>query len=98
MLEVPLLPIANQTMTVDLDAGQFTLTIREATGVMVADVTLDGGVIVSGTRILAGEPIIPYAYLQQGNFVLFTLNDDLPYWDQFGEAQHLVYLTNAEMA
>lgn len=98
MQELPLIQIANQQFSVELEARQWTITIKEANGVMIADVNVDGDDVVTGTRILAGEPIIPYGYLQDGNLVLVTLDDALPYWDQFGVSQALVYLTNAEMA
>lgn len=98
MQELPLINAANQSFDVTLDAGQFSIAIREANGVMIADVALNGVAVVSGQPCLAGEPIIPYAYLQDGNFVFSTLNDDLPYWDQFGITQALYYLTDAEMA
>lgn len=74
------------------------MTIREANGVMVADVLRDGATIILGTRLLPGEPVIPYAYLQAGNLVFQTQDDALPYWDQFGVTQALFYLTDAEMA
>lgn len=99
MQELSLLAVANQSLTVDLDSGQFTLTIKEAGGgVMVADVVLDGVTLIAGTRILAGEPILPYGYLQAGNFVMSTIGGALPYWDQFGSTQALYYLTDDEMS
>lgn len=98
MQEIPLLPVANQTFSVNLDSGLFTVTLREANGVMAADVNIDGTDVVTGLRVCAEEPIIPYAYLQNGNLVLYTQDDALPYWDQFGTSQTLFYLTDAEMA
>lgn len=98
MQALPLINVANQSFDVALDAGQWTLTLREANGVMVVDVSLDGVVKLSGSPVLSGEPLIPYAYLQDGNFVFSTLNDDLPFWDQFEITQTLFYLTNEEMA
>lgn len=97
MLEIPLIQTANQTFNIDLDTRQFTITIKEAAGVMIADVAIDGAPVIIGTRILAGEPIIPYEYLQDGNLVLNTTDAALPYWDQFGTSQTLLYLTNEEM-
>lgn len=98
MQEIPLLQLANQTLTVDLEEKQFTITIKEANGCMMADVAINGEPIVTGARITAGEPIISYFYLQDGNLILSTLNDQLPYWGEFGVSQALLYLTDDEMA
>lgn len=98
MQEIPLLVIPNQSMTVDLETKQFDIRIKEADGCMVADVSIDGEAIVTGQRIVAGEPIIPYFYLQNGNLIVSTLNDELPCWEEFGSSQALLYLTDAEMA
>jgi len=98
MQQIPLLQIANQSLNVVLDTGEYVLTIREANGCMMADIERDGLAVVTGVRCLTGEPLIPYAYLQSGNFVFSTTNDDLPDWNQFGLTQGLYYLTDAEMA
>lgn len=98
MQQIPLLALANQSFTVELESKQFTITLKEANGCMVADVNIDGADIVLGSRCLAGEPIIPFAYLQDGNLVFQTLDDALPDFNEFGVTQTLFYLTDAEMA
>lgn len=95
---IPLSAIPNQEFSVRLDDTRLVLRIKEARGVMVADVQRDDLVLVSATRVLAGELIIPYTYLQQGNFLILTVDDELPDWRQFGVTQTLVYLTEEEMA
>jgi hypothetical protein len=97
MLEIALIQTANQTFNVDLENLQFAITIKEANGVMIADIAINGETVILGTRVLAGEPIIPYEYLQDGNLVLSTLENELPYWELFGVSQTLLYLTNEEM-
>lgn len=98
MRVVPLANIPNQVFTVTLDGARWVLAIKEANAVMVADVSLDGTVLLSGTRVLAGEALIPYRFLQHGNFLALTSGDNLPWWSQFGVSQVLVYLSAAEMA
>jgi hypothetical protein len=98
MIEIPLIQTANQNLSIDLESRQWSITLKEAQGVMVADITIDGTEVVTGSPVLAGEPVIPYGYLQNGNLILSTLDDALPYWDQFGVTQGLFYLTDAEMA
>lgn len=98
MRTIPLAAIPNQDLSVRLDNQRLVLRLKEAEGVMVADLDRDGVRILSGTRVLAGEPIIPYGYLEIGNFMLTTIDDELPDWRNFGATQSLVYLTAAEVA
>lgn len=97
MRDVPVTATPNQSLSILLDNERIVLRLKEANGVMVADVERDGSTIILGTRVLAGEPIIPYHYLEDGNFILLTINDELPDWQQFGQTQSLVYLTTAEV-
>lgn len=97
MRNIPLAAIANQELSVRLDDERLVLRLKEARGVMVADLDRDGVRIISGVRVLAGEPIIPYRYLESGNFLLTTVNDELPDWRKFASTQRLVYLTVAEV-
>lgn len=95
---VPLAAIPNQSLSVRLDDVRMVLRLKEANGVMVADLERAGTVILSAVRVLAGEPIIPYRYLESGNFLFLTLDDDLPDWRKFNASQQLLYLTAAEIA
>jgi hypothetical protein len=97
MRTIPISAIANQELSVRLDNERLVLRLKEATGVMVADLDRDGVRILSGVRVLAGEPIIPYRYLESGNFMVQTLDEELPDWRKFGVTQSLVYLTAAEV-
>ncbi|MHC5308190.1 phage baseplate plug family protein [Bartonella sp. LJL80] len=88
----------SQSFSVRLDEKRFTLRIKEAVGVMLADIDCEGETLIKGTRILAGEPLIPYDRLERGNFILLTENDALPEWRAFGKSQTLVYLSAPEIA
>lgn len=90
--------VPNQELSVRLADRRFVLRIKEAAGVMVADVTVDGEVVLLASRIVAGTPLIPYRYLEAGNLLLLTDNGQLPDWSQFGLTQTLVYLSTAEIA
>lgn len=100
MQEIPISADPNQELTVRLDDRRYAIRLKAANGVMVADVTVDDVKILEATRVLAGEPIVPYAHLQgdAGNFVLLTDGDALPEWGEFGTTQFLVYLSPAEIA
>lgn len=87
----------NQSTSFLVDDVRFSLNIKEARGVMVADVTIGGEVVLTGSRLVAGEPVIPYRYLEAGNMFLLTEADALPAWAEFGASQTLVYLTADEM-
>lgn len=95
---IPIAAVANQELSVRLDDQRLVLRLKEARGVMVADLDRDDVRVISATRVLAGEPIIPYHYLESGNFLLMTINDELPDWRNFETTQTLVYLTAAEVA
>lgn len=97
MRTIPIVATPNQSLSIRVDNIRLVLRIKEASGVMVADLERDGEIIISGTRVLAGEPIIPYRYLEDGNFLLLTINDELPDWNAFGASQSLVYMTAAEV-
>lgn len=97
MIDVALQPVANQSLSIQLDDSRYDLTIKEANGVMCATVARDGVTLIQGVRIVAKTPLVPYAYLQEGNFVLLTEGDELPYFDQFGNTQNLVYLSADEI-
>lgn len=95
--EIPLQPIPNQTFSVTVDNSIYDITLKEANGIMAAFVVRDNVRIVSGMRLVAGWPMIPYQYLESGNFVLLTANNDLPYYTQFGISQSLIFFTQEEL-
>lgn len=65
---------------------------------MICDLTLNDELILSGQRILGSSPIIPYRHLQQnGNFLLLSDGDEIPFWDRFDIDQQLVYLSYNEI-
>lgn len=65
---------------------------------MFADIALDGQPILTGQRIIPNQLIIPYKFLSgSGNFVLTTMNDELPDYKRFGIDQEFFYLTPEEI-
>lgn len=97
MIDIALQAVANQTLTVQLDESRYELTLKECNGVMCATVVRDAVTLVSMARIVAKTPLLPYEYLQRGNFVLITDGEDIPYYDAFGVSQFLVYVSPAEI-
>lgn len=98
MRNIPLSAVPSQLLTATIDERRYVLTLKEANGTMICDVSVDGVVLVSGSRVLAGEMLVPYQYLEDGgNFILQTTDDNLPNWQEFGVSQGLYYLSAAEL-
>lgn len=99
MQTVDLQPIPNQQLTVVLDGVLYDLTLRLTNGCMSVDVVRAGEPVVSGQRIAAGTPFLPYVALEGafGNFIMLTQDGDLPSYDQFGLTQTLVWATAVEI-
>lgn len=95
---VPLAAIPNQSFTVTIDGARWILAFKDIRGVIVVDVSRDGVELLRGSRALAGEGLIPFAYLQTGNFIFVVTGDTMPEYSQFGVSQLLVYLSTAELA
>jgi hypothetical protein len=104
MIQIPLQNIANQSLSIQLDENQFDLNfhatqdnIDGSSGVTGVDIVMNNVVIVSGMRAVFGTFLIPYIYLENGNFAFVTQNDDYPDWRQFGITQFLIYASQSEL-
>lgn len=104
MIQVPILNIPNQSLSINLDNNQYNINIHAtqdnpdgSTGIMAVDLSINDVIILNGMRAVAGFPIIPYQYLVNGNFTFITTNDDYPDWRQFGISQYLIYASNSEL-
>lgn len=98
MRDITLLAVPNQTFSATINGVLWELTIKAAIGTMLADVRRNGVDLVLGQRIVAEFPILPYRYLShQGNFAILTRDGELPWWEEFGRSQSLIYLEPAEV-
>lgn len=102
MQTLSLQAIPNQEFTVSLDNTLYDIRIVETAGCMSVDITRAGVIVEQGARCVAGQALINYATLEGGfgNFIFLTGNNntDLPYYDQFGTTQTLIYASAAELA
>ena len=100
MIDIPLQAIANQKLSIPLDGARFVLTIKEAAGAMVCSIERDGVLLIQNTRMVADQFVLPYEYLHTGfgNFFISTTGEEIPYYDQFGVTQFMVYATADEIA
>lgn len=98
MIQLPLSAIPNQSFSVVLNTQLYYLAIKLIGNVMAVDLSINNTIILLGMRAVAGYPIIPYSYLENGNFVFTNQNDDYPFYTQFGITQFLIYATQQELA
>lgn len=104
MINIPITNIPNQTLSINLDGNTYDLNIQ-ATGnngnlgteIMAVDVIINNVAIVTGMRALPDFPIIPSRYLENGNFLISTMDDEYPNWRQFGITQSLIYVSQTEL-
>jgi len=99
MQEIQLATIPNQTFNVRLDNHRYEITLQTCEAIMAASIVRDGVPIVSGARCVSGYPLINYRAIEdlKGNFVFDTLNEELPFWEKFGQTQFLYYVTQDEL-
>ena len=101
MINIPLQAIPNQSLSLQIDQITYDLRLHTcATGLdQITAVTLfiNNVLILSGVRAVSGYPIIPYPYLENGNFTFVTMNDEYPNYTQFGITQTLVFGSQAEI-
>jgi hypothetical protein len=98
MRQISLIATANQEITCTLDEVRYVIRVVALSGVMGVSISADGVQLVTSSQMLAGEMLIPYEYREAGgNFLLQTLNGDLPDWQQFGTTQQLFYFSAAEL-
>lgn len=110
MIDIPLSNIPNQALSIRLDNSFYEISLtavgateltapfynKDATTIAVT-IVRDGVTIVSGQRAVAWFPLIPYHYLENGNFMFVSNSDDLPDYNQFGITQSLVYASPDEL-
>ncbi len=99
MKSIQLSNIPNQNFNIQLDDNRYDITFKQANNVMAVTIIRNNETIVSGSRCLPISLLIPYRHLENGmgNFIFTTLNDDYPFYDQFGSTQFLYYISNAEL-
>lgn len=103
MQEIPLIANSRQSLSILLDGNRWDIRLYEVLpdGLMGADFALGGVDLITGVRCVANKPLVPYNYLQalgSGNFAFTTLNNMLPWWEQFGTTNcRLIYASAAEL-
>lgn len=94
---IPLQPVPNQELTVTLEGNSYSIKLQALRNTMAVTLAINGVTILSGLRVVTGTPLIPYSYLENGNFIFIADNTDIPFYPDFGVTQTLLYFTNAEL-
>jgi hypothetical protein len=97
MLSIPIATIPNQIFNVLLDQNEWEISIYLANNIMAVDLNLNGVDIIIGQRAVPATPLIPYEYLENGNFIFVTDDYDYPIYTEFGISQLLVYASPTEL-
>jgi hypothetical protein len=97
MIIVPISAVPNQSFSITLDGNAYDLALYVTTNIMAMDIIRNNIPIVLGLRVVPYYPVIPYKYLENGNFIFNTENGDYPYYDQFNVTQQLIYLSQTEL-
>ena len=98
MKKLTLQNIPSQDVIVTLDGFRYEITIKDAGGFMVCGIVRDGETILSpGFRIISGAPLIPYRYLENGNFAFTIPVGETTNYKQFQITQFLVYASTEEL-
>lgn len=97
MIEIKIAAVPNQEFSVTLNERFYNFRIVTVDGCAAVTISRDDVVLVQGARMVAGTPLLPYPFLEDGNFVLTTQDGDLPNYEQFGVTQALLYVTADEV-
>lgn len=113
MIKIPLTNIPNQSLNIVLDGNNYVIRIHACgdstisasvaslrtlgNGILAVDIIRNDVVIVTGMRAVSGTPLIPYTYLEDGNFIFITQNDQYPNWRLLGINQFLLFASQAEL-
>lgn len=98
MLQIPLDRVASQNVVMYLNGDRYSITLKEShSGSVLCSITRNDDVLVSNFVCVFGTPVVPYDYLESGNFIFLTTNDDYPDWRQFGTQHFLFYATPEEI-
>lgn len=95
MMKIPLATVPNQSLSFTADSNFWELHLYQASDSMYMDIQIDGNLILSATRCVGGNLLIPYDYLwnpSYGNLVF----DAEPDWEEFDITCNLIYLSNSE--
>jgi hypothetical protein len=90
--------IPNQSFTFNANNNTFGLILKANAGCMGMSISINGVDVADNARCVAWRVIIPSQYQENGNFMFMTQNLQLPWYEQFGLMQTLVYFSPTELS
>lgn len=99
MIQIPITNIPNQSLSINYNNVLYDITIKASldASLVFFTVLINNVLVINGIRALPDFPVIPAAYLENGNFILTTMNDEYPRYDQFGVTQFLILASQSEI-
>lgn len=97
MLNIPLQAIPNQSFSLQINNSTYDLAVYDCGNIMAVDITINNAVIVTGVRAVPNNFLLPYRYLENGNFYITSLDGEYPDWRRFGLDQFMVFASQAEL-
>lgn len=98
MQNIPIQAIPSQSFSyIDPAGNSWTVSIKLVIDEIAFSFTLNGTLLIQNITAVAGYRIIPYDYLENGNFVLVTQSQQVPNYTQFGLTQSLIFLEAADI-
>lgn len=89
--EIPIATLPRQEFSIRLNNRRWTLRIVAGVGIVSVTITRDDVVLIENVRAVSGRALLPYDYQTDGNFAFATANDELPWWENFGNTCRLIY-------
>ena len=96
-VRIDLQRIPNQVISTTLDENRYELRFMTTNETTSVTVVRNGETLVSNSRATPAFPILPYMSQFDGNFIFATLNDNYPFYTQFGINQFLLYFSQTEI-
>ena len=97
MRSVQIEAVPNQSFSFSVDNNQWQITLKSLAGIVAASLQLNGTGVIDNARCVANGLIIPYRYLENGNFFFSTANQELPDYTKFNISQSLIYLSPSDL-
>lgn len=97
LVGISLQTLPNQNLTTTLNNNNYAIQLKNCGGSMVVTIIRNGVTLVQNLICVAGTPLIPYQYLEDGNFLFLTNDSELPDYTQFGITQFLIYASPSEL-
>jgi len=97
MYQIPLTATANQQVSFNADGSTWTIRLFQAVTSLCIDITRDGTVLLSGSRCLAAQGLMPYDWMRANGTYGNLVFDSDPDWTLFGGGGcNLYYMESAE--